>query len=139
MTATLTDAYDLPQEFKDFRDTIRQIVRERVAPRAAEIDATGEYPWDIRKLFGEQDLMGLPFPEEQGGTGTGTLMLNVAIEEVARACASTPDRCRRRTRSAQTPVTTRRWRSAAATPVAARASRTARSRRMRGRSPRRRR
>jgi alkylation response protein AidB-like acyl-CoA dehydrogenase len=88
MTATLTDAYDLPQEHKDFRDTIRQIVRERVAPRAAEIDATGEYPWDIRKLFGEQDLMGLPFPEEYGGTGTGTLMLNVAIEEVARACAS---------------------------------------------------
>jgi alkylation response protein AidB-like acyl-CoA dehydrogenase len=79
MTATLTDAYDLPQEFKDFRDTIRQIVRERVAPRAAEIDATGEYPWDIRKLFAEQDLMGLPFGEEYGGTGTGTLMLNVAI------------------------------------------------------------
>jgi alkylation response protein AidB-like acyl-CoA dehydrogenase len=88
MTATLTDAYDLPQEFKDFRDTIRQIVRERVAPRAAEIDATGEYPWDIRKLFAEQDLMGLPFGEEYGGTGTGTLMLNVAIEEVARGCAS---------------------------------------------------
>jgi alkylation response protein AidB-like acyl-CoA dehydrogenase len=88
MTATLTDAYDLPQEHKDFRDTIRQIVRERVAPRAAEIDATGEYPWDIRKLFGAQDLMGLPFAEEHGGTGTGTLMLNVAIEEVARACAS---------------------------------------------------
>src|SRR5436190_14678411 len=88
MTATLTDAYDLPQEFKDFRDTIRQIVRERVAPRAAEIDATGEYPWDIRKLFGEQDLMGLPFGEEYGGTGTGTLMLNVAIEEIAKACAS---------------------------------------------------
>ena len=83
MTATLTDAYDLPQEFKDFRDTIRQIARERVAPRAAEIDATGEYPWDIRKLFAEQDLMGLPFAEEHGGTGTGTLMLNVAIEEVA--------------------------------------------------------
>src|SRR5436190_16260714 len=88
MTATLTDAYDLPQEFKDFRDTIRQIVRERVAPRAAEIDATGEYPWDIRKLFGEQDLLGLPFPEEYGGTGTGVLMLSVAIEEVAKACAS---------------------------------------------------
>jgi alkylation response protein AidB-like acyl-CoA dehydrogenase len=88
MTATLTDAYDLPQEYKDFRDMIRQVVRERVAPRAAEIDATGEYPWDIRKLFAEQDLMGLPFPEEYGGTGTGTLMLNVAIEEIARACAS---------------------------------------------------
>jgi acyl-CoA dehydrogenase len=88
MTATLSDVYDLPQEHKDFRDTIRQIVAERVAPRAAEIDAKAEYPWDIRRLFAEQDLLGLPFGEEYGGTGTGTLMLNVAIEEVARACAS---------------------------------------------------
>src|SRR3982750_2509077 len=88
MTATLTDAYDLPQAQKDFRATIRQIVTEKVAPRAAEIDATGEYPWDIRKLFADQDLMGLPFPEGYGGTGTGTLMLNVAVEEVAKACAS---------------------------------------------------
>jgi alkylation response protein AidB-like acyl-CoA dehydrogenase len=86
--ATGVDVYALPQEFVDFRDTIRQIVKERVEPRAAEIDATGEYPWDVRKLFGEQDLLGLPFPTEYGGTGTGTLMLNVAIEEVAKACAS---------------------------------------------------
>jgi alkylation response protein AidB-like acyl-CoA dehydrogenase len=82
------DIYDLPAEHKDFRDTIRQIVTEKVAPRAAEIDAKAEYPWDIRRLFAEQDLLGLPFPTEYGGTGTGTLMLNVAIEEVARACAS---------------------------------------------------
>src|SRR5437764_13857283 len=87
-SAATSDTYDLPAEHKDFRDTIRQIVTEKVAPRAAEIDAKGEYPWDIRKLFGEQDLLGLPFPAEYGGTGTGTLMLNVAIEEVARACAS---------------------------------------------------
>src|SRR5919112_1848905 len=88
MPTTAVDTYSLTQEQLDFRDTIRQIVRERVAPRAAEIDAKAEYPWDIRRLFAEQDLMGLPFPEEYGGTGTGTLMLNVAIEEVARACAS---------------------------------------------------
>src|SRR5919112_366493 len=86
-TAT-ADIYDLPAEHKDFRDTIRQIVTEKVAPRAAEIDAKGEYPWDIRKLFAEQDLLGLPFPAEYGGTGTGTLMLNVAIEEIAKGCAS---------------------------------------------------
>jgi acyl-CoA dehydrogenase len=67
---------------------IRQIVVERVAPRAAEIDAAAEYPWDIRRLFAEQDLLGLPFPVEYGGTGTGRLMLNVAVEEVAKACAS---------------------------------------------------
>src|SRR3954463_9910650 len=83
-----TDLYDIPQELKDFRHTIRQIVQERVAPRAAEIDATGDYPWDIRKLLGEQDILGLPFAEEHGGTGTGTLMLQMAVEEVAKASAS---------------------------------------------------
>jgi alkylation response protein AidB-like acyl-CoA dehydrogenase len=88
MPTTAVDTYSLTQEQLDFRDTIRQIVRERVAPRAAEIDAKAEYPWDIRRLFAEQDLLGLPFDEEHGGTGTGTLMLNVAVEEIARACAS---------------------------------------------------
>src|SRR4051812_49968781 len=87
-TAPADTQYDLTPDQIEFRDLIRQMVRERVAPRAAEIDAKSEYPRDIRKLFGEQDLMGLPFGEEYGGTGTGTLMLNVAIEEVARACAS---------------------------------------------------
>src|SRR3954468_23858729 len=82
------DLYEIPQELRDFRDTIRQIVRERVWPRAAKIDETGEYPWDIRKLFGEQDILGLPFAEEYGGTGTGTLMLQMAVEEIAKASAS---------------------------------------------------
>ena len=89
MPTTAVDAYALTPDQVEFRDTIRQIVRERVAPRAAEIDAKAEYPWDLRKLFAEQDLLGLPFEEAYGGTGTGALMLSVAIEEVARACAST--------------------------------------------------
>jgi alkylation response protein AidB-like acyl-CoA dehydrogenase len=80
--------YTLPQEFIDFRETIRKMVVERVAPRAAEIDATAEYPRDIRELFASHDLLGLPFEAEHGGTGTGTLMLNIAVEEVAKACAS---------------------------------------------------
>src|ERR687886_1508615 len=88
MPTTAVDTYSLTREQLDFRDTIRQIVAERVVPRAAEIDAKAEYPWDIRRLFAEHDLLGLPFPTEYGGTGTGTLMLNVAVEEVARACAS---------------------------------------------------
>jgi alkylation response protein AidB-like acyl-CoA dehydrogenase len=88
MAATMADVYDLPQEHRDFRDTIRQIVDEKVRPRAAEIDATGEYPWDVRKLFAEQDILALPFAAEYGGTGTGTLMLQIAVEEIAKACAS---------------------------------------------------
>ena len=88
MAVTATAIYDLPEEHKDFRATIRQIARERVAPRAAEIDATGEYPWDVRRLLAEQDILGLPVEAEHGGTGTGTLMLQVAVEEITCACAS---------------------------------------------------
>ena len=64
------------------------MVVERVAPRAAEIDEKAEYPQDLRELFASHDLFGLPFEAEYGGTGTGTLMLNIAVEEVAKACAS---------------------------------------------------
>jgi alkylation response protein AidB-like acyl-CoA dehydrogenase len=88
MSTDTAGAYALTDEQLEFRETIRQIVTERVAPRAAEIDAKAEYPWDVRRLFAEHDLLGLPFDEEHGGTGTGTLMLNIAVEEVARACAS---------------------------------------------------
>src|SRR3954454_36913 len=88
MEIAAADTYALTDDQREFRDAIRQIVTERVAPRAAEIDATAEYPWDIRRLFAEQDLLGLPFDEQHGGTGTGTLTLHVAIEEIARACAS---------------------------------------------------
>ena len=83
-----TGLYEIPQEMLDFRDTIRQIATEKIAPRAAEIDRNAEYPTDIRQLLGEQDILGLPFEEEYGGTGTGTLMLQIGVEEIARACAS---------------------------------------------------
>src|SRR5919112_667378 len=87
-TATPTDLYSIPQQHRDFRDLVRRIAQEQVAPRAAEIDQTDEYPWDIRKLLAEQDILGLPFSEEHGGTGTGTLMLQMAVEELAKASAS---------------------------------------------------
>jgi len=87
--SALAELYTIPQEHLDFRDTIRQIAQERIAPRAAEIDERAEYPHDLRRLLAEQDILGLPFEPEHGGTGTGTLMLNMAIEEIAKACAST--------------------------------------------------
>ena len=87
--SALADLYTIPREHLDFRDTIRQIARERIAPRAAEIDERAEYPHDLRQLLSEQDILGLPFEIEHGGTGTGTLMLNMAVEEIAKACAST--------------------------------------------------
>jgi alkylation response protein AidB-like acyl-CoA dehydrogenase len=80
--------YEVPEEHREFLEGIRAIVQGRVAPRAADIDRTSEYPWDIRELFAEADILGLPFAAEHGGTGTGTLMLQMAVEEIARACAS---------------------------------------------------
>jgi alkylation response protein AidB-like acyl-CoA dehydrogenase len=88
MSTELADVYEIPEELRDFRDAIRQIARERVWPRAAEIDAADEYPWDLRRLLAEQDILGLPFATEHGGTGTGTLMQQLAVEELARASAS---------------------------------------------------
>ena len=84
----MSDLYSIPQEMQDFRATIRQIAQERIRPRAPEIDRSGEYPRDIRELLSEQDILGLPFAEDYGGTGTGTLMLQIAVEEIARECAS---------------------------------------------------
>jgi alkylation response protein AidB-like acyl-CoA dehydrogenase len=86
--AMTSDVYEIPQELVDLRAMIRQLAQERIAPRAAEIDRTAEYPHDIRELLAEHDILGLPFAEEYGGTGTGTLMTNIAIEEIAKACAS---------------------------------------------------
>jgi alkylation response protein AidB-like acyl-CoA dehydrogenase len=83
-----TAVYDVPQEHRDFLDGIRAIVQGRVASRAAEIDRTSEYPWDIRQAFAEGDILALPFDEEHGGTGTGTLMLQMAVEEIAKVSAS---------------------------------------------------
>jgi len=68
-------------------DTVRQLTLEKVAPRAAEIDATGAYPRDLRELFAKNDLLGIPFPEEYGGLGSFETYVKV-VEEIAKACAS---------------------------------------------------
>ncbi len=91
MTTSAPDVvplYGLTEDQLASRSVIRQIVAERVAPRAAAIDADAEFPADIRRLFADHDLFGLPFDEAHGGTGTGPLMLCVAIEEIAKVCAS---------------------------------------------------
>jgi alkylation response protein AidB-like acyl-CoA dehydrogenase len=88
MATVTAGVYEIPEEHREFLAGIREIVQGRVAPRAAEIDRTNEYPWDIRELFAEHDILALPFEEEFGGTGTGTLMLQMAVEEIAKASAS---------------------------------------------------
>jgi alkylation response protein AidB-like acyl-CoA dehydrogenase len=78
----------LTEEQRELRDLVRTVTREHVAPRAAEIDASHAFPWDVVEAFREHGLFGLFFAEEEGGTGTGTLLSLVAIEEVSKACAT---------------------------------------------------
>ncbi|MBF8289598.1 MAG: Butyryl-CoA dehydrogenase [Chloroflexi bacterium] len=70
------------------RDTIAKLASERIAPRAAEIDRTGEFPEDIRRLLAEHDVLALPFPVAHGGVGGDLLTICLAIEQIARACAT---------------------------------------------------
>lgn len=80
--------YELTDEQKLFRDTVRRLAVERVEPRAAEIDRTGQFPWDIAELFSEYGLIGVGMPEEWGGGGADLLTFCLAVEEVARVCAT---------------------------------------------------
>jgi alkylation response protein AidB-like acyl-CoA dehydrogenase len=79
---TLTD------EQREIRDLVRTLARERIAPRAAEIDESHEFPWDVVQLYQEHGLFGLFFDEAYGGLGTGTLLALIAIEEVSKVCAT---------------------------------------------------
>jgi alkylation response protein AidB-like acyl-CoA dehydrogenase len=78
----------LTEEQRELRELVRSLARERIAPRAAEIDESHDFPWDVVELFREHELFGLFFDEEWGGTGTGTLMALVAIEEISKVCAT---------------------------------------------------
>jgi alkylation response protein AidB-like acyl-CoA dehydrogenase len=78
----------LSEEQREVRKLVRTLARERIAPRAAEIDASHEFPWDVVELFREHELFGLFFEERHGGAGTGTLLALVAIEEVSKVCAT---------------------------------------------------
>ena len=78
----------LSEEQRELRELVRSLARERIAPRAAEIDESHDFPWDVVELFREHELFGLFFDEEWGGTGTGTLMALVAIEEISKVCAT---------------------------------------------------
>ncbi|HET8912867.1 MAG TPA: acyl-CoA dehydrogenase [Ktedonobacteraceae bacterium] len=79
----------LSDEEQALIEGIQEIARERVAPRAAEIDHTGEFPWDMKELLAQQDILGMPFPTEFGGIGSTELALVTAIEELSRHCATT--------------------------------------------------
>ena len=69
-------------------EAVRTLARERIAPRAAEVDHTAEFPWDAVELLRENDVFALAFPEEYGGTGTGMLTHLQAVEELSWADAT---------------------------------------------------
>lgn len=76
--------YELSDSHKLIRDTARRIAREKVAPRSAELDQSGEYPEDIFQVFAQAGLLGLTIPEKYGGSGAGFLALALAVEETAK-------------------------------------------------------
>ncbi len=78
----------LSDEQLEVRELVCTLARERIAPRAAEIDESHEFPWDVVDLYREHGLFGLFVPEEYGGLGTGMLPSLVAIEEISKVCAT---------------------------------------------------
>jgi alkylation response protein AidB-like acyl-CoA dehydrogenase len=78
----------LSEEQREIRELVRTIAREKIAPRAAEIDKTAEFPWDVVELYRENDLFGIMYDEEHGGIGESSLMTLVTIEELSKVCAT---------------------------------------------------
>ena len=76
--------FEFSDELAALQETCRRIARDKVKPRAREIDETGEYPQDLFEVFRDAGLLGLCIPTELGGSGAGILGLTIAIEEVAK-------------------------------------------------------
>src|SRR5919205_4598717 len=81
--------FHLSEDEEILINVIREIAQERVAPRAAEIDHTAQFPWDMKELLAELDILAMPFPVEYGGIGATELAITMAIEELSRHCATT--------------------------------------------------
>jgi alkylation response protein AidB-like acyl-CoA dehydrogenase len=81
--------FHLTEEQQAFRASIRQLVEDKLAPRAAEIDEADEYPWDIDELLVRNGFAGVSYPEEYGGAGGGAVELCLLVEEISRWSAGT--------------------------------------------------
>src|SRR5207249_1219334 len=93
--------FEFSAEQVAIRDTIRELVQDRVSPRAAEIDRTGEYPKDIERLFADNGILGIPFPEEYGGISGSSVTICTGIEESPPSSSSAKP-ARGRSRSSST-------------------------------------
>ena len=80
--------FDLGETADAIRETVSSFAEAEIAPRAAEIDETNQFPNDLWRKFGDLGLLGMTVPEEDGGTGLGYLEHVIAMEEISRASAS---------------------------------------------------
>src|ERR1044071_2841995 len=80
--------FELTDEQRLLRDTVRDFARQEVAPVAEELDRTHSFPYELVAKMGELGLMGIPFPEEVGGGGGDTLAYALAVEELTRIDSS---------------------------------------------------
>jgi short/branched chain acyl-CoA dehydrogenase len=80
--------FDLTDEQRLLRDTVRDFARQEVAPVAEELDRTKAFPYELVAKMGELGLMGIPFPEQYGGGGADTLAYALAVEELTRIDSS---------------------------------------------------
>ncbi|WP_223475310.1 isovaleryl-CoA dehydrogenase [Oricola indica] len=83
-----TMRFGLGEEIEALREMVRRFAAEEIAPRAAEIDASNDFPMDLWEKMGALGLHGITVPEEDGGAAMGYLAHCVAVEEVSRASAS---------------------------------------------------
>ena len=82
------DTYRLAEEHDLLRKSVRAMAEAKIAPRATEIDATGEFPWDVFEELKRNDLLAIHIPEAYGGPGADAISSAILIEEVARCCAA---------------------------------------------------
>lgn len=82
------DSYQLSPEHQELRAAIRALAVNKIAPRAAEIDETGEFPWDVYRALAASGFHAISIPEEYGGSGGDALAACIVVEEIARVCGS---------------------------------------------------
>jgi short/branched chain acyl-CoA dehydrogenase len=80
--------FDLSSEHELVRSTVREFAEQRVAPMAAELDREHRFPYELVEELAELGLMGMPVPEEYGGSGSDTLSYAIAVEELTRIDSS---------------------------------------------------
>lgn len=79
---------ELNEEQRMILNTVKDIAQEKIKPRAAEIDETGEFPWETVKIFAENGILAPILPQEYGGIGLEYLVFSMILEEIAKVCAS---------------------------------------------------